>query len=214
MKKQILKSAAILLLPAVLLSLASCSSTPKDQTGTAPENAATAPNIERGGVVLDAMTVTATVQSINAEDRTVVLQRPDGTQTTYECGPEVRNFDQIKVGDQVTATAAEELALALIKGGVPPAAGTSSAIVRAPKGAKPGGKIVDTVAFTAKVVSVNAMGREVTLQMPAGPNKTVKVGPDINLANVNPGDDVGVRLTRAFAISVATPGAAPAAPPQ
>jgi len=154
--------------------------------------------------------MTATVQSINAADRTVVLQRPDGSVTTYECSPEVRNFDQIKVGDQVTATAAEELALALIKGGVPPAAGTASAIVRSPLGAKPGGKIVDTVAFTAKVMSVNAMGREVTLQMPDGQNKTVKVGPDINLANVNPGDDVGVRLTRALAISVKEPKAAPA----
>jgi len=73
---------------------------------------------------------------------------------------------------------------------------------------------VDTVAFTAKVVSVDAMGREVTLQMPTGPNKTVKVGPDINLANVNPGDDVGVRLTRAIAISVKTPGVAPAESPK
>ena len=174
----------------------------------------TTPNIERGGIVLNTVTATVTVQSVNAADRTVVLQRPDGSQTTYECGPEVRNFDQIKVGDHVTVTAAEELALALVKGGVPPAAGTSSAIVRAPQGAKPGGQIVDTVAFTAKVVSVDAMGREVTLQMPTGPNKTVKVGPDINLANVNPGDDVGVRLTRAIAISVKTPGVAPAESPK
>lgn len=205
MKKQVLNRAAMLLLPAILLALTSCSSTPKDQTCCAPGNAMTTPTVERGGIVLDAVTVTAKVQSINATDRTVVLQRPDGSLTTYECGPEVRNFDQLKVGDQITATAAEELAIVLVKGGVPTATGTSSAIVRAPRGAKPGGKIVDTVAFTAKVMSVNAMTREVTLQMADGPNKTVKVGPNINLANVNPGDDVGVRLTRAFAISVTTP---------
>jgi hypothetical protein len=214
MKKQILKLIGISLLPALLLAVASCSSAPKEQacaqTCAAPGSAAGGATIERAGVVLDAVTMTATVQSINAADRTVVLLHPDGSQTTYECSPEVRNFDQIKVGDQVTATAAEELALALIKGGVPPAAGTSTAMVRAPKGAKPGGKIVDTVAFTAKVISVNPMGREVVLQTPDGKNKKVKAGPDINLANVNPGDDVGVRLTRAIAISVTTPGAAPA----
>jgi len=214
MKTPILKPIATLLLPAALLVLASCSSTPKEPTGAATENPMTGPKIERGGIVLDAITATATVQSVNAADRTVALQRPDGTTTTYECGPDVRNFDQIKVGDQVTATAAEELALALVKGGVPPVAGTASAIVRSPQGAKPGGRVVDTVAFTAKVVSVNAMGRTVTLQMPDGQNKTVKVGPDINLANVNPGDDVGVRLTRAFAISVTEPKAAPAPAPQ
>ncbi|HTY86119.1 MAG TPA: hypothetical protein VMB80_01530 [Candidatus Acidoferrum sp.] len=197
-----------------MLVLTSCSSAPKPEAGATTDNPMAGPRLERGGIVLDAVTVTATVQSVNAADRTVVLQRPDGSATTYECGPDVRNFDQIKVGDQVTVTAAEELALALVKGGVPPVAGTASAIVRSPQGAKPGGKIVDTVAFTAKVVSVNAAGRQVTLQMPDGQNKTVKVGPDINLANVNPGDDVGVRLTRALAISVTEPKAAPAATPQ
>jgi hypothetical protein len=30
----------------------------------------------------------------------------------------------------------------------------------------------------------------------------VDVGPDINLANISPGDHVGVRATRAFAITV------------
>ncbi len=214
MKKTTLKLTAALALPALTLVLASCSSTPKDQTAVGSDNPMASPTVDRGRVVLDAVTVTATVQSVNAADRTVTLQLPDGSTNTFECGPEVRNFDQIKVGDQVTATEASELAVALVKGGVPPVAGTATAVVRAPLGAKPSGRIVDTVAFTAKVVSVNAMKREVTLQMPDGQNKTVKVGPDINLANVNPGDGVGVRLTRAFAISVTAPKAAPAATPQ
>jgi hypothetical protein len=38
--------------------------------------------------------------------------------------------------------------------------------------------------------------------MADGTNQTVKVGPDINLVNVSPGDDVGVRVTRAVAIAV------------
>jgi hypothetical protein len=87
-------------------------------------------------------------------------------------------------------------------GGVPTGEGTSSAIVRAPLGGKPGGRVVDTVGFIAKVVSVDTANRQVTLRTADGTNQTVKVGPDINLANVNPGDDVGVRMTRAIAISV------------
>lgn len=214
MKKTSLKLTAMLVLPALLLVLASCSSTPKDQTAAGSDNPVAIPTVERGRVVLDAVTVTATVQSVDAADRTVTLQLPDGSTNTFECGPEVRNFDQIKAGDQVTATEASELAVALVKGGVPPVAGTATAVVRAPLGVKPSGRIVDTVAFMAKVVSVDAIKREVTLQMPDGQNKTVKVGPDINLANVNQGDDVGVRLTRAFAISVTAPNAAPATTPQ
>ena len=199
MKKQSLKLTAKLLLPAALLALTSCSSTP--------------PEAGRGAIVLNAFTVTAKVTLINADDRTVVLQRPDGSLSAYQCGPEVVNFDQLKVGDQVTATAAEELAIALVKGGLPASASTSTAIVRAPLGDKPGGKIVDTESFTARVVSVDDVKREVTLQMVTGENKTVKVGPDINLAKVKPGHDVGVRLTRAFAIAVSTPGTAAAAGP-
>ena len=57
------------------------------------------------------------------------------------------------------------------------------------------------------------MNREVTLQMVDGKTQTVKVGPGIKLSRVRPGDDVGVRVTRAFAIAVTTPEGAPAAAP-
>ena len=213
MKTTIQKAAVTAATGAALLALTSCSS--EETPGTtvdATRTTMSAPGGSRAGVVIDTVTTTATVQSVNAADRTVVLLHPDGTQTTYECGPDVRNFSQIKAGDQVTATMAEELAIALIKGDVPPAAGTASAIVRAPLGAKPGGKIVDTVGFTARVVSVSVVNRTVTLQMADGTNKTIAVGRDINLANVNPGDHVGVRITRAFAIAVTEPGTAPATP--
>jgi hypothetical protein len=215
MKNKMMGLAMTLVIPAILpLTLTSCSSTPKSET-TAAESSTSASGLEiaRGGVVVDARTSTATVQSVNAADRSVVLQHPDGSITTYECGPDVRNFDQIKLGDLVTATLAESVAVVLIKGGVPPAAGTASAIVRSPLGAKPGGRIVDTVGFTARVLSVDYPGREVMLQMADGKKKTMKVGPDVNLGFVNPGDDVGVKVTRAFAISVESPKSAPAATP-
>ena len=86
-------------------------------------------------------------------------------------------------------------------------------MVRAPLGEKPGGKMVDTVGFTAKVMSVDKLNREVTLQMANGSTQTVKVGPNIKLSKVKPGNDVGVRLTQAFMISVTTPAHAAAAPP-
>ena len=73
--------------------------------------------------------------------------------------------------------------------------------------------MVDTVGFTAKVMSVDKLNREVTLQMADGKTQTVKVGPDIKLSHIKPGNDVGVRLTRAFMIAVTTPEHAPVAPP-
>lgn len=158
-----------------------------------------------GGVAIDAVQGTATVQSVDADDRTVVLLHSDGSTTSYKCGPEVRNFNQIKVGDQVTATVAESVAIALVKGGAAPAAGATSAIVRAPLGAKPSGKRVDTMGFTAKIISVDTTNRKVTLQTLNGENQTVEVGSNVDLTQVSTGDDVAVQVTRAFAISVTSP---------
>jgi hypothetical protein len=192
MKNKILKFAAMIMAPTAMLALASCSST----SGTDSDGS-------RARVMLDSSTSTATVQSVNPADRTVVLLHPDGSSSTYKCGPDVRNFDQIKVGDHVTATVAESLAIGLMKGGgMPTGMGSSSATIRSPLGDKPGARMVDTVGFIAKVVGIDALNRQVTLQMPDGTNRTVKVGPDINLINVSPGDDVGVRVTRAVAIAV------------
>jgi hypothetical protein len=211
MKNKILKLVALVAAPAALLALASCSSTPAADTGASVNtnnlnlniNTNTDSDGSRGRVVLNSATATATVQSINAADRTVQLLHSDGSTSTYKCGPDVRNFDQIKVGDHVTATVAESLAIALLKGGdFPVGTGTSTAMVRSPLGDKPGMKVVDTVGFVAKIVSINAASREVTLQMADGTNQTVKAGPDIDLVNVNPGDSVGVRVTRATAIVV------------
>jgi hypothetical protein len=196
MKRQLLKLAGLVLIPAALLAFTSCSSAPKSQSG---------PQAMRGRAVIDTATAIATVQSVDASTRTVVLKRPDGSLMNYVCGPEVLNFDQIKVGDQVTAQVANAVAIVLVKGGVPPAAGTASVIVRAPLGAKPGGKVVDTVGFTAKVMSVDKLNREVALRMVDGSTQTVQVGPDINLSKVKAGNDVGVRLTQAFMVAVTTP---------
>jgi hypothetical protein len=213
MKNKMKNLAGAVLIAAVPLLMTACSSTSAspDSTNAASVSQDTGggPEIARGKVIIDAASETATVQSIDKDTRTVVLLHGDGTTSSYECGPDVRNFDQIKVGDQVTATVGESVAMALIKGGVPPAAGTATAVVRAPLGAKPGGRVVDTVGFTAKIVSIDPSTRMVTLQTPDGQNQTLKVGPDIDLTGVNPGDDVGVKVTRAFAVSVTSPNSAP-----
>jgi hypothetical protein len=198
MKMKNLMFAVVLFMTAARLALAE-SATKSDEQANA---AADQPKM-RGGLVVEAATAVFTVESIDGSTRDVVLRRSDSSLMTYRCGPDVRNFDQIKVGDKVTATVAAELALVLVKGGeVPPAAGTASVIIRSKKGDKPGGKIVDTIGFTAKVTKVDHEKREVKLEMADGKSRTVKVGPDIKLADVKPGDDVGVRVTRALAIAV------------
>ncbi len=54
-----------------------------------------------GAVVAKVITSTATVVGIDYENRTGTLKLSDGTTVTFSAGPEVRNFEQMKVGDEV-----------------------------------------------------------------------------------------------------------------
>ncbi len=50
---------------------------------------------------VESRTSTATVVGIDYEGRTGTLKLPDGTTATFKAWPEARDFDQLKVGDQV-----------------------------------------------------------------------------------------------------------------
>ncbi len=159
-----------------------------------------------GGVVAtETTTATATVQAVDPANRTVTLRSPDGTTSTYQVGKEAVNFDQIKVGDQVKITLVESLAVTIRKTDEPPSTAESTAITRAPKGAMPGGVIVNTTELTARVTAIDTANRTVTLVGPAGNTRTLKVGPDVDLTKVQTGDNVVVRYTETLKIQVERP---------
>ena len=144
----------------------------------------------------------ATVESIDRATRTVTLKNIGGAVTTYKCGPEVRNFDQIKVGDHVKAELVESFAVFVGKGAAAPSAKLVSATALAPKGSKPGVVMADTTQITAKVVSVDAAGHSVALSGPLGKTRSFSVDPTVDLSGVQVGDDVVVRYTEGLAITV------------
>jgi hypothetical protein len=201
MNPNTLKSPAVVLLSAALLSLAGCSSAPTGETTTtlSMEESAT------GVAVAETVQMTATVTAINPAKRTVTLTGPSGQAVTYKAGPDVVNFDQIRVGDQVQATLIEEIAVFLRKPGGPPSAGEAATVGLAPRGGKPGVVMADTVEVSARVVAVHSVNRKVMLRLADGRTKTVAVGNSVNLAAVKPGDDVVVRLSEALAVLVEKP---------
>jgi hypothetical protein len=162
------------------------------------------PDARRAAMV--AATATATVKAVDPSNRTVTLETPDGDTTVVRCGPDVVNFDQIAVGDRVRATVLGQMVVGLAKPGTA-SAGAERSIVRAPKGAKPGVMITDTVSLTAKVDSVDPLARTVTVAGDGGKLQTFKVAPDVDLAGVNAGDDVVVKFTRGLALMVEKPDA-------
>lgn len=184
-----------------LLAIASCSSTP---TGPSSTTLAVEKGVP-GGVMVDTYKTTATVTGIDATTRKVTVVNRAGKKVVLKCGPEVINFDQIHLGDQLKATVVEEVAVYLAEAGAPPRDGAATTVVLAPKGAKPGGVMVDTVQVTAKVTAINLKRHKATLKFPDGTTKTVAVRPDVDLTQRKVGEEVVIRTTESVAISVERP---------
>jgi hypothetical protein len=193
--------ASALLLSAAALAFTSCSSTPKVEPTT---TAVYQPGVP-GGIFVETYKNSATVTAIDAANRKVTLVAPDGRKETFTAGPEVVNFDQIRVGDQVKATLTERLAVYMAKDNPPASEGQATVVALAPKGAKPGGLMAQTVQVIAKVKAIDLKHHKATLEFPDGTTKTVAVRQDVDLTKRQVGEEVVIRCTEAVAISVEKP---------
>ena len=187
------------------LLLAGCASQPKPEAATPTATPEPTPSVASGDEVGmgEVVTLTATVESIDLDTRTVVLKGKSGRLTTVNVGEEVRNLDQVKVGDRVVLTYREAVAVQLVKepdSGITERRQTLSG-TRAPLGQLPSATLRDKVEIVANVLSVNQKTRKVILQGPEH-GVTVKVAPDIDISGVRAGDQVRVVYVEEFGISV------------
>jgi hypothetical protein len=158
-----------------------------------------------GGIEGELVVITATVKAIDKKNRVVTLQSPDGKVAKVKCGPEVRNFAQIHVGDEVKTSLLETVEL-FVTGSEEPVAERVTGVDRAPLGSKPGFAAVDAVEVKASVVAIDYQTRKVTLKGPEGKVINVTAGPEVKRLNeVKVGDSVVARLTRAVSIEVSKP---------
>jgi len=201
MKPNTLKPTVLALLPAALLAFSSCSTEPKREgTGVTAIRQG-----EPGGVRVETYKETATVTGIDKATRKVTLVTKDGSKSTVKCGPEVANFAQIEVGDQVKATVTEQLVVFVRNPGAPSGDGAAAAVLLAPLGAKPGALLANTEEITAKVKAIDLKHRKATLLFPDGTTHTFKVRPDVDMTKHAVGDEVVFRATEAVAILVEKP---------
>ncbi|MFJ1258189.1 hypothetical protein [Cupriavidus sp. CuC1] len=146
--------------------------------------------------------VTATVVGIDAATRTVSLKDRKGRVEQLVVGEEVRNFDQIKLGDVVSAEYREAISLSLKKGHGLRSSAEREVIERSAPGAKPGGTIGREMTVMANVIAVNTEKRMVTLKGPMGNTVDLLVEDPAQLQNIRKGDQVEAVYTEAVAIAV------------
>jgi Cu/Ag efflux protein CusF len=189
MKKVFMWASAFVL----VLSLAVAGAQEKKAEGTA----------ERPKVVKErAIKMTATVEAIDLDKRHVTLKGPTGEKKTITVGPEARNLPQVKVGDLVTVTYYESMAVEVVKPGSGSGAGQASTIVRAKPGEMPGGTAIRTATVMATVTAIDKKENTLTLKGPQGNTVIAPVEDPANLDKVKVGDELMITVTEALAISV------------
>ena len=169
--------------------------------------AATVNAQEGKGVELsDAVVIKAEVLAIDKEDRILTLLGPKKNVVDVHVSEEARNFDQVKVGDQLKIEYYESVAIYLGKTGTQPEEDAGLVVARSAKGEKPGGYAVGAIDVSASVVGIDKKKRTLTLKLPEGNVVTTEVDKSVKAFDtLKVGDTIHARLTKAIAISVETP---------
>jgi hypothetical protein len=156
------------------------------------------------GAIAQTVKASALVTAIDKATRTVTLKPAHGASFEVECGDEVKNFDQIAVGDEIVVQYVRALSLELKKS-VPAGTATrmeTSDVVRSKPGEKPGGAIGRQVTVMTEVVDVNPKKKTISLKGPKGNVVVLDVRNPEQFKVVKKGDKVEAVYTEAVAISL------------
>ena len=161
--------------------------------------------------LMQTVQVSAEVIGIEKATRTLTLKGPKGEVVDLVASDEVKNFDQIKLGDRVLARYAEALTLELKK----PGTAASDAVTvredaaRAKPGERPAVAGARQVSALVKVIAVDPKASTIRVKGPKGNETTLNVQNPDQFKVVKKGDLIEVTYTEALALSV-EPAAKPA----
>lgn len=195
-----MKFPSIVLASALLAAAPSCTSLSADR-----ETAVTAEPGVPGGEVVRTTTLRATVTGIDTTKRKVSLVTRYGEKFDVTAGPEVVNFDQIRIGDQLKVVSTENLLVRMAKPGETLADESFATADLARVGAKPAGKVTQTTQNVATVTHIDVRRRKATLQFSDGSTEKFDVRPDIDLTRHQAGEKVLIRSTGSLAVSMEKP---------
>jgi Cu/Ag efflux protein CusF len=150
----------------------------------------------------DIVEMTAEIVAIDKDARIVTLEDEDGEIEEIFAGPEVKRFDELKVGDKVTFRYYESIVSNIRKPGSPaPAASGDPALVRG-TGPKPGATLSQQVNAAVTLTEIDTKVPSVTVKTEDGRTMSFKVSDKKNLEGVKVGDKVDITYTAALMITV------------
>lgn len=149
--------------------------------------------------------VEATVVQVQKDKRLVSLRGPEGRVVTLEAGPEVRNLDQVEVGDKVVAAYYEAIGFAVQEPGAASPSGTAVTAGRAKPGEKPGAAIGQYARTTVTIESIDRKTHTVTFTGEDGMTRAIPVQTEEGrefVKKLKPGDRVQITYAEAVAVRV------------
>lgn len=193
--KPIVKFSTMVLIPIFMLTTGTCLG--KGMKGEENVSVMTA---DDGVIIVDTLTVKATVVSKDMVKGKITLASDAGGKKTYKVGKDVADISDIDVGDKITAVVIEEVVV-VVGADVPDSVTTAGGVMVAPDGSA-AGAVVETMKVTGVVASVDAKKHKVTFDLADGSSKTVKVNKDLDLSLLPIGETITVQVGEGLALSI------------
>lgn len=152
--------------------------------------------------ITESVTISATIEAIDQTSKKVTLKGPKGNYVEVD-GSSFPRFSQLKVGDVVTATYSESLAVHIRKAGEPAPPAASADVTQRGKG--PGATATQRQTMTVTIQAIDPKSPSVTVKTSDGRVLSFRVQDPKNLELVKVGDTVDVTYTQALLLKADPP---------
>jgi len=148
---------------------------------------------------------TATIVAINHTSRVASLKDADGNVEDFHAGPEIKRFNELKVGDSVTFSYHAAVVYQVAKpGAAAPPIQAGPQTVRG-QGPKPSGAVTQQQQATVTVEAIDPAVPSIKVKTAAGHVMSAKVEDKKNLEGLKVGDKISVTFTEALMVTVEAP---------
>jgi hypothetical protein len=144
----------------------------------------------------------AKVEKVDLDKRQLTLRSGEGKPFTIDVPEGVTRLDNVKVGDRITASFYESVAVSLKPQAGKPAGAQETVTVEKAPGDLPQGTVIRRVTTLAKVTGLDRDKNEVTIQTSGGRSDTIEVQDPASLKRIKVGDNIRTTYTQAMATSV------------
>jgi hypothetical protein len=143
----------------------------------------------------------ATITAINQTTRIVTLKDAQGNIEDIYCSPEIKRFNELKVGETVTFSYHAAVVYQILKPGDTSAAPAGAAITRG-QGVRPSGAVTQQKKTTVTVAAIDTAVTSITVQTADGHKMTALIEDKKNLDGLKVGDKIDITFTEALMVTV------------